>query len=54
MFALTGVDGDDDDDIMIMVVVEKKNVVMTLHTAVNSYNPTLFMFYRRHVFVSQG
>ena len=26
--------------IMVMVVGEKKNVVMTLHTAVNSYNHT--------------
>ena len=44
MFAVIGVDGDDDDDYGDgQVVGEKKNAVMTLLTAVNSYNSTLFM-----------
>ena len=49
MFAVIGVDGDDYGD--GQVVGEKKNAVMTLHTAVNSYNSTLFMSYRRCVYV---
>ena len=36
---------------MMVMVMIMKNVVMTLHTAVNSYNPTLFLFYRCHVFL---
>ena len=52
MFAVIGVDGDDDDDYGDgQVVGEKKNAVMTLLTAVNSYNSTLFMSYRRCVYV---
>ena len=52
MFAVIGADGDDDDDYGDgQVVGEKKNAVMTLHTAVNSYNSTLLMSYRRCVYV---
>ena len=38
---------------MMVMVMIMKNVVMALHTAVNGYNPTLFLFYRCHVFMSR-